>query len=85
MTKQITLHQFETIDGLYNELTRMGDFLTSADPRAWISLSNRLDAAVIDAIGYDAAMAFESAEAAAADLICRALTSSTLVFDGEAA
>ncbi len=76
---QITLHQFETIDGLYNELTRMGDFLTCADPRAWVRLSNRLDAAVIDAIGYDASMAFESAEVAAADLICRALSSATLV------
>jgi len=79
MAQQITLTQFEAVDGLYSQLLRMGDFMTCDDPRAWISLSNRLNDACIDAIGYDATNAFESAEACAADLAVRALTSSTMV------
>ena len=79
MAQQITLAQFEAIDGAYNALRGMGDFMACADPRAWISLSNRLNDACIDAIGYDATNAFESAEACAADLVVRALTSSTMV------
>lgn len=75
----ITLAQFEQIDGLYSHILRMGDFETCADPRAWISASNRLLDACIDAIGLDAVNAFASAEECAADLLTRCLSSSTLV------
>ncbi len=78
-TAEISLHQFEVIDGLYSRLARMGDFMECTCPREWISLSNRLLDACIDAIGLDAVEAFESAEVCAADLICRALSSATMV------
>jgi len=81
MAQQITLTQFEAIDGAYNALSRMGDFMTCADPRAWIAQSQRLDGLCIEALGYDYVMQFESAEACAADLIVRALSSATLVVD----
>lgn len=76
---QITLHQFEQIDGLHGQLIRMGDFMECADPRAWIALSKRLGSVLIDTFGYDHVSQFESDEACAADVICRALSSATLV------
>ena len=79
MSTTLTLSQFETIDGLYASLIRMGDFEQCDDPRGYIRTSNRLLDACIDAIGYDAVDAFASAEDCAADLICRALSSATLV------
>jgi hypothetical protein len=91
MAHSITLQQFEAIDGLHAQIVRMGDIndLVAAgsaqEVRRYIGLSNRLLDACIDAIGYDAASAYPSAECCAAELICRALTSATFVVDGEAA
>ncbi|MCB4863205.1 MULTISPECIES: hypothetical protein [Sphingobium] len=76
---QITLAQFETIDGLLSSLHRMGDFETCADPRGYIQTSNRLLDACIDAVGYDAACEFPSAEECAAVIVARCLSSATLV------
>jgi len=53
---EITLTQFETIDGFYSQLIRI-DFETCDDPRGYISMSNRLYDALIDVVGYDAASA----------------------------
>lgn len=81
----ITLQQFEQIDGLYASILRMGDFETCADPRAWISASNRLLDACIDAVGFEKAMnGYASAEECAADITTRALLSADFVVDEEA-
>jgi hypothetical protein len=66
----LSLQQFEQIDRLHSSLIRMGDFLTCADPRAYIAISNRLLDACIDAgMSYD-----EPSHAAwAVDAITRAL------------
>ena len=77
----ITLAQFEKIDGLQSQLLRMGDFMTCADPVGYISLSNRLYDACIDAIGFDAANKFASAEECAAGLVTRSLMSADFVQD----
>lgn len=76
---QITLHQFETIDSLHDRLVRMGDFETCDDPRGYIRTSNMLFDACVDACGYGHVDGFASAQDCAADLICRALSSATLV------
>ena len=81
---QITLTQFEAIDGLLGSLLRMGPFETCADPRGYIATSNRLFDACVDAIGYVAADAFASAEECAADLIARGLLGTVEVIDVEA-
>jgi hypothetical protein len=75
----ITLHQFETIDGLFGQLAAFGDFETCADPRGYIRTSNRLLDACIDAIGYFKVELFASTEECAAVIIGRALSSSTFV------
>ncbi|KKW92656.1 hypothetical protein [Sphingobium chungbukense] len=75
----ITLQQFEKIDGLYASILRMGNFETCADPRGYIQASNRLLDACIDAVGYDAACEFPSAEECAAAIVTRCLSSATLV------
>lgn len=87
----ITLHQFEQIDGLRSSILRMGDIdaLIAAENgaavRDFIRASNRLLDACIDAIGYEAASAFVSAEACADDLIARSLLSASFVVDEVAA
>lgn len=45
----LTLRHFEKIDGLRSSLGYMGDFMTCADPRGYIRLSNRLFDACLDA------------------------------------
>jgi len=43
------LRSFERVDSAYMALIRAGDFMDSADPRAWIRKSNVLLDACIDA------------------------------------
>ncbi len=81
---QITLAQFEKIDGLFGDLTRMGDFMLCDDPRLYITTQNRLYGACVDALGKDEADKFESAEACAARLITHSLTGKIEVVDAEA-
>lgn len=53
---QITFSQFEQIDGLYGQLSRMGEFETCANPRGYVRASNRLFDACLDAgMPYDTA------------------------------
>jgi hypothetical protein len=66
----ISLSQFEKIDGLLLSL-----------PRGYISTSNRLDDACIDAMGYSWVNDFASAEEAAAAIATLALTSRDFVTD----
>lgn len=80
---QITLSQFEQIDGLLASLLRMGEFATCADPRGYIRTSNRLLDACIDAMGFAWVDDFASAEEAAAAIVTHALLSATFVVDGE--
>jgi hypothetical protein len=50
----LSLSTFEKLDGLHSSLLRMGDFMTCADPRGYIRLSNRLFDACLDAgMSYD--------------------------------
>jgi hypothetical protein len=80
-----TLTQFEQIEGLFTQLTRMGDFEACADPRGYIRISNRLFDACVDAIGYAAADAFASAEECAANILTDCWTGKVEVVDVEAA
>jgi hypothetical protein len=74
----ITLHQFETIDGAYSALTSIGDFMTCADPRGYIRQSNILLDACLDAgMPHDE----PDHEVWASGLICRALSSSSIVME----
>lgn len=77
----ITLSQFEKIDGLMSQILRMGDFETCADPRGYIRTSNQLHDACIDAVGYDYANGFVSGEECAAHIIARCLLGSLVVED----
>ena len=74
----ITLRQFETIDGLYQAFLRRGELNHTAMTRdaikGWMSKEWALFDACVDAIGYQAASAYPSAEDCAADLVTRALT-----------
>lgn len=45
----LALSHFEKIDGFHSQLIRMGDFMTCADPRGYIAISNRLLDACLDA------------------------------------
>lgn len=76
---QITLHQFEQIDGLLSAILRMGPFETCESPREYIRTSNRLLDTCIDVMGYEWANDFPSAEEAAAAVVTMALTSSSFV------
>ncbi len=78
---QITLSQFERIDGLMSSLLRMGEFETCADPRGYIQTSNRLFDACVDAMGLDWTNDFASAEEAAAMIITKGLTEIGFVTD----
>ena len=75
----ITLHQFERIDTLLSKQLRAGPFETCADPREYISNSNRLFDACIDAMGFVYMDEFPSAEECAAAIVTEALLSSTFV------
>lgn len=81
----ITLSQFETVEGLFSQLTRMGDFEGCADPRGYIRISNRLFDACVDAIGFAAADAFVSAEECAANILTDCWIGKVDVVDLEAA
>ena len=66
------LRAFEVVDGAHDALIRSGDFMTCADPRAWIRKSNILFDACIDAgMSHDE----PDHEAWAAEFICNALVS----------
>jgi hypothetical protein len=75
----ITLHQFERIDTRLSHLLRMGPFETCEWPRGYITQSNRLLDACIDAMGMDYVKDFASAEECAAAIVTEALLSSTFV------
>jgi hypothetical protein len=82
----ITLRQFEQIDALLSivqrrpELERLLDDPAAAR-RLYFMPEWQLEDALVQAIGYPAVSEFPSAEACAADLICRALMSDTFVQD----
>ncbi len=82
---QITLHQFEQIDGLMASLLRMGEFETCADPREYIRTDNRLFDALVDALGYAYVNDYASALDCAAFVVTQALLCQIEVLDGEAA
>lgn len=80
---QITLHQFEQIDGLMASLLRMGEFETCADPRDYIRTSNCLLDACIDATSYDYANDFASSLECAAFIVSQGLLGLIVVVDEE--
>jgi len=80
---QITLTQFEQIDGLMASLLRAGPFETCADPRGYIRTENRLFDACVDACGLAHVDGFASALDCAADLVSRALIGTVEVLDEE--
>ena len=50
------LATFERVDGALDSLLRAGDFMTCADPRAWVRKSSALLDACLDAgMDYDTA------------------------------
>lgn len=80
---QITLEQFERIDGLMASLLRMGEFETCADPRGYIRTSNELFDACVVATSYDFASDFPSALECAAHIVTKGLLGLIVVVDGE--
>ena len=78
---QITLTQFEAIDGHMAALLRAGPFETCADPRGYIRTSNVLLDACVDAIGYEATNAYADALECAADITTKALLDPSFVVD----
>ena len=81
---QISLQQFERIDGLMASLLRAGPFETCADPRGYVRTENRLYDALIDGVGRDYADSFPSALEAAAAVVTDGLLCRIEVMDGEA-
>ncbi len=81
---QISLHQFERIDGQMQAILCMGPFETCADPRGYIAAENRLHDLCIDALGFGHANAFASALDCAADVVARALLGQVEVIDENA-
>jgi len=77
----ITLHQFETIDGLLSSILRMGPFETCADPRGYIRTSNILFDKIVDAMGYAYADDFASPVEAGAAVVTDALLGLLVVAD----
>lgn len=74
----VTLAQFEAVDGAYQALTRMGDFETCADPRAWVRASNiLLDACLAAGMPYETAVH----DAWAAEFLTDCLLSADMVED----
>lgn len=82
---QITLHQFEQIDGLMASLLRMGEFEDCADPRGYIRTSNRLFDALVAAFGMPFVDDFASALDCAAHVVAAALIGTCEVLDELAA
>ncbi len=91
---QITLHQFETIDGLFRAcLDRPALEAVIAHPLAsgdyvrnvYFRPEWKLLDACIDAIGYDAASAFPNTIDCAASILTDCLTGKTAVLDALAA
>jgi len=78
---EISLAQFEKIDGLASTLFRMGDFMDCADPREYIRTQNRLLDACAAAMGWDFVDQFSCAEHCAARIITGALTCELDVVD----
>lgn len=78
---QITLAQFEQIDGQLSTVLRFPPFqaMTLAQCKDFISASNILLDYCIDAMGYEYANSFASAEECAAAIVTKALLSSTFV------
>ena len=75
----ITLTAFERIDSLLSQQLRAGPFETCVDPRGYITTSNRLLDACIDAMGFSYVDAFASAEDCAAAIVTKALLSADFV------
>ena len=82
---QITLSQFEQIDGLMASLLRTGPFETCDDPRAYVRAENHLYDALIDGVGRDYADSFPSTLEAAAAVVTDGLLGVLTVLDEEAA
>ncbi|CAB5222975.1 hypothetical protein UFOVP368_47 [uncultured Caudovirales phage] len=82
---QITLTQFERIDGLMTDLLRAGSFEACADPRGYIRTSNRLLDACIDALGMAFVDGYADALDCAADVVARSLLGTIEVLDEVAA
>lgn len=82
---EITLHQFEQIDGLMSSLLRMGEFETCADPRGYIRTENRLFDACVEATSYAYANDFASGLECAAHIVTAGLLGTIAVVDAEAA
>lgn len=80
---QITLTQFEQIDGLMSSLLRAGPCEACADPRDYIRTENRLLDACIDTLGLAFVDAYASALECAADVVARALLGTIEVLDAE--
>lgn len=79
----ITLGQFDTIDGLLQDLLRAGDFETCADPRGYIRTENRLYDALVEALGRPFVDDFASALECAALVVARCLLGLIDVTDEE--
>lgn len=77
----ITLAQFEQIDGLLSQQLRAGHFETCHDPRGYIANSNRLFDACIEAMGHNFVDHFASAEDAAVSIVATALVNTDFVVD----
>ena len=82
---QISLIEFERVDGLMASLLRMGPFEACADPREYTRTSNRLLDACIDATSLAFVDDFASAEECAAHIVTLGLLGSIEVLDEEAA
>lgn len=82
---QITLHQFEQIDGLMASLLHMGEFETCADPRGYIRASNILFDKLVDVFGLVYVDDFASALDCAAFVVTQCLLCQIEVLDEEAA
>ncbi len=82
---QITLRQFEKIDGLMSSLLRMGQFEDCADPRGYIRTENRLFDACVEATSYAFANDFASGLECAANIVTAGLLGTIEVLDEVAA
>lgn len=80
---QITLRQFEQIDGLMASLLRAGPFETYAEPREYIRISNRLLDACIDATRYAYVDDFADALDCASHIVTLAMLDQIEVVDEE--
>lgn len=70
---EVSLAQFEVIDEAYSALIRMDDFMTCADPRRYVRLSNALFDACVDAgMAFDEADHFDWATKFIADCLSSA-------------